>query len=227
MHSLRLTRRRFLQATSCLVGALPLLAREMPSLAAAQATAQSRPAVSLFDGKTFAGWEGDLSIFRIENGAIVGGSLARKLDHNEFLCTTSTYENFELRALIKLLGGNSANTGIQFRTSRIPNDREVRGYQADAGQNYWGSLYDESRRKKTLKAPDAAAIKRIVKVGDWNEYVIRAEGKHIQLWLNGVQTVDYTEQDPSIEARGVIGLQIHAGPPSEAWYKDIRLVDLS
>jgi hypothetical protein len=57
--------------------------------------------------------------------------------------------------------------------------------------------------------------------------LIRAEGRRIQLWINGVQTVDYTEEDPTIETTGVIALQIHGGPPGEAWYKDITLVDLS
>ena len=70
-------------------------------------------------------------------------------------------------------------------------------------------------------------MKSIVKVDDWNDYVIRAEGPRIQIWLNGVQTVDYVEEDAAIEARGVIALQIHGGPPSEAWYKDITLLDLS
>ena len=57
--------------------------------------------------------------------------------------------------------------------------------------------------------------------------MIRAEGNHIQLWINGFQTVDYTETDPSVETSGVIAVQIHAGPPSQALYKDITLLDLS
>jgi Domain of Unknown Function (DUF1080) len=195
-------------------------------LPAGQAPA-GRSAVPIFDGKTFNGWEGDRQIFRIEDGAIVGGSLQNTIARNEFLCTTRAYGDFELRLKFKLLGGEAANAGVQFRTRRIPGDREVIGYQADLGQSYWGSLYDESRRKKTLEAPDPATIKGVVKLGDWNDYVIRAEGKRVQLWLNGVQTVDYTEQDPSVDASGVIAVQIHAGPPSEAWYKDITLLDLT
>lgn len=183
--------------------------------------------VELFDGKTFAGWEGDLAIFRIQNGAIVGGSLERKVARNEFLCTTKTYGDFELRLKVKLLGGEGANAGIQFRTRRIPNHHEVSGYQADMGTGYWGALYDESRRNKVLKGPDQAKMKSVIKVDDWNDYVIRAEGRRIQLWINGVQTVDYVEDDPKIETTGVIAVQIHGGPPSEAWYKDITLLDLS
>src|SRR5215208_6993843 len=174
--------------------------------------------VPIFNGRTFDGWEGNLAIFRIEDGAIVGGTLKDKIARNEFLCTTRTYGDFELRLKVKLLGGDAANAGVQFRTRRIPDNHEVIGYQADLGQHYWGSLYDESRRKKTLKSPDAAQIKDLVRVGEWNDYVIRAEGPRIRLWLNGVQTVDYTEEDPSIDATGVIAVQIHAGPPSEAWY---------
>jgi 3-keto-disaccharide hydrolase len=183
--------------------------------------------VAIFDGKTFTGWEGNLSIFRVQDGAIVGGSMQDKIVRNEFLCTTKTYGDFELRLKFKLLGGDAANAGVQFRTKRIPNDHEVSGYQADMGAGWWGGLYDESRRKKTLTGPDQEKMKQIVKPTEWNEYVIRAEGTHIQLWINGVQTVDYVESDPAIESRGIICPQIHAGPPSEAWYKDITIVDLT
>lgn len=190
-----------------------------------QATKDPKP-VAIFDGRTFEGWEGDLKIFRIEDNAIVGGSLKDKIARNEFLCTRKTYGDFELRLKVKLLGGDAANAGIQFRTKRIPNSYEVSGYQADVGIGWWGALYDESRRNKVLTGPDQARMKGLVKDGEWNDYVIRAEGKHIQLWVNGVQTVNYIEQDPNIETSGVVCPQIHAGPPSEAWYKDITMVDL-
>jgi hypothetical protein len=182
--------------------------------------------VPIFDGKSFAGWEGNLAVFRIEGGAIVGGSLKEKIARNEFLCTTAAYGDFELRLRVKLLGGDAANAGVQFRTKRIPQDHEVSGYQADMGTGWWGALYDESRRKKVLKGPDQSAMKNVVRAGDWNDYLIHAEGKHIQLSINGVQTVDYVEADPSVDGSGVICPQIHAGPPSEAWYKDITLLDL-
>ena len=180
-------------------------------------------AVPIFDGKSFAGWEGNLKIFRVEDNAIVGGSLEEKVARNEFLCTTTSYGDFELRLKVKLVGGDAANAGIQFRTRRIPDNHEVAGYQADMGTGWWGALYDESRRNKVLTGPDQAKMKTVVKSGGWNDYVIRAKGKRIQLWVNGVQTVDYTEEDPKIESSGVICPQIHAGPPSEAWYKDITI----
>jgi hypothetical protein len=181
--------------------------------------------VSIFNGKTLDGWEGNLNVFRVQDGAIVGGSLADKVVRNEFLCTTRAYGDFDLRLRFKLLG-EGANAGVQFRTKRIPNHHEVSGYQADMGDGWWGALYDESRRNKVLTGPEQAKMKTVVRAGDWNDYRIRAEGKHIQLWLNGVQTVDYTETDPNIDMTGVICPQIHAGPPSEAWYKDITIVEL-
>ena len=191
----------------------------------AQTPAAPKPA-AIFDGKTLAGWEGNLKIFRVQDGAIVGGTLADKIARNEFLCTTRTYGDFELRLKVKLLGGDSANAGVQFRTRRIPNHHEVSGYQADMGVGWWGALYDESRRNKVLQTPDQQKMKAVVRSGDWNEYVVRAEGPHVQLWLNDVKTVDYTETDPAIERTGVIAVQIHAGPPSEAWYKDITILEL-
>ncbi len=181
-------------------------------------------AVPLFDGKTFTGWEGNLDVFRIEDGAIVAGTLDKPIPRNEFLCTTKEYGDFELRLKVRLLGDpKTANAGIQIRSRRIPNHHEMIGYQADMGQHYWGCLYDESRRRKILAAPDAKELAEILKQDEWNDYVIRCVGKRIQLYLNGHRTVDYTESDDSIEQTGVIGVQIHAGPPTEAWYKDITI----
>ncbi len=179
----------------------------------------------LFDGESFAGWQGNLDVFRIEDGAIVGGSLEKPVAHNEFLCTEQEYGDFELRLQVKLLG-EDANAGIQFRTQRIPDHYEVRGYQADMGQQYWGCLYDEARRNAILAGitPEQAAT--LVRAGQWNDYIIRCQGNRIQLWLNGALTVDYTETDESIPQTGVIGLQIHGGPPSEAWYRHIRIKTL-
>lgn len=177
----------------------------------------------LFDGKTFTGWDGDTEkMFRIEDGAIVGGTLEAEIPHNAFLTTTKSYKNFVLRLNFKLLG-EDPNAGVQIRSERIPDHHEMIGYQADMGQHYWGSLYDESRRNKILAQADTDLIKRIVKPKGWNRYEIRCEGKRIQLKLNGEVTVDYTEPDDNIPQEGLIGLQIHSGKPSEAWYKDITI----
>lgn len=186
---------------------------------------QAEEAQPIFDGESFTGWEGNLDWFRIEDGAVVGGTLKKKIPNNEFLCTEKRYKNFDLTLKVKVKG-KRCNAGIQFRTERIPDHHEVIGYQADVGIGWWGSLYDESRRNKLLVTADKDTIKKILKPDDWNEYRIRCEGKRIQLWLNGVQTVDYTEEDPDIPDEGIIGLQIHSGPPTEAWYKDILLTEL-
>lgn len=194
----------------------------LPSIAAG-----SSKATPLFDGKTFQGWEGDTNkTFRIQDGAIVGGTLNDRIPRNEFLCTTRTYTNFVLRLKFKLLG-EGANAGVQIRTKRIPNHHEVIGYQADMGDpSWWGCIYDESRRNRVLAKSDMEKVNTVLKRNDWNEYVIRCDGPRIQLWINGLQTVDYVEPDPNIDRSGVIAVQIHSGPPSEAWYKDITLEEL-
>jgi hypothetical protein len=177
----------------------------------------------IFDGKSLQGWEGNEKMFRVEDGAIVAGTLKENIPHNEFLCTEQEYENFELRLEVKLVPA-SGNAGIQFRTKRIPNHHEVSGYQADMGAGWWGKLYDESRRNKVLAGNVDLGDK--LKKEDWNDYVIRAEGKHIQLWVNGVQTVDYTEQDDGIATKGIIAVQIHGGGPAQASYRNIRIREL-
>ena len=179
----------------------------------------------LFDGKVLDGWNGDRKLFRIEDSAIVGGMLDRKISHNYFLTHKQEFGDFELRLKFKLIG-ESTNAGIQIRSRRIPDHHEMIGYQADLGQNYWGALYDESRRRKVLARPAAEKLNKVLKKSGWNDYRIRCKGRRIQLWINGLQTVDYTEPDKKIEQKGLIGLQIHGGKAGEAWYKNIRIREL-
>lgn len=184
--------------------------------------AQTPEPTTLFDGETLEGWEGNLDWFRIEDGALVAGRLDASIPRNEFLCTVADYADFTLRLQFKLLG-EGVNAGVQIRTRRIPDNHEVIGYQADLGDGWWGSLYDESRRNRLLAKADDAVVERVIKREDWNHYTIRAEGRRVRLSINGEQTVDYTEPDESLEQTGKICVQIHSGPPGEAWYKDITL----
>ena len=214
---INLITRRCVPTLACLVGLL---------IATHGSSTEKDSFVPLFDGKSFDGWEGKLKHFRIKEGAILAGSLKAKVPRNEFLCTKKRYGDFELRLKVKLVGKGD-NAGIQFRSERIADHHEVKGYQADMGGPWWGKLYDESRRRRVLAGViDAAKLKEVLKIGDWNEYVIRCHGPRIQFWVNGVQTVDYTEKEKNIPRRGIIGLQIHGGAPSQASYKEIRIKEL-
>jgi hypothetical protein len=112
---------------------------------------------------------------------------------------------------------------VQFRSERMTGSMEMIGYQADIGDTYWGSLYDESRRRKTLVQPDAALLERVLRPDDWNDYEVMARGSHIQLKLNGETTVDYEETEPGIPASGLIAVQVHSGPALEIRFKDIEI----
>ncbi len=199
-------------------------------LAAVPASAEEKPKLeegftSLFDGKSFDGWAGNLDVFQIRDGAIVGGSLKEKVARNEFLTTKEKYADFELRLQFKLLG-ERANAGVQIRSQRIPDHHEMIGYQADMGNGWWGCLYDESRRRKILAGPKPEDRNKVVKTDEWNDYRILCEGRRVRLWINDKPTVDYTEADESIPQTGLIGLQIHGGGPSEAWYRNVRIKKL-
>ena len=186
--------------------------------------------VFLFDGKSLDGWEGNLKMFRVADGAIVAGSQQERIPNNEFLCTKKKYSDFELRLQAKLVG-TGKNAGIQFRSERIPNHHEVIGFQADIGVSgkdhlIWAALYDESRRRKFLAEGDQDELKKVVKPDEWNDFVIRCEGPHIQIRVNGYLAVDYVEKEDDIATSGVIGLQIHSGEPAEGSYRRIRIKEL-
>ena len=205
--------------------------RFTPPVVLAAATlfvAAAAAAEPLFDGLTFANWEGDTTkTWRIEDGVIVAGALDRRQANNDFLCTTKRFADFELKLKIKLTGKEGfVNSGIQFRSERVPNHHEVRGYQADFGAGHDGGLYDESRRNRFLAKPSAEVVAKASRPGEWNEARIRCEGPRSRLWLNGVETVDYTETDPAIPRTGVIALQIHGNAVAEVRFKDIAIEEL-
>ena len=225
----------------------------MPSLAIGQAN----DFVSLFDGSTLRGWEGDFSVFSVNEDAIVGGNLVDPRPKGDYLCTTEEYRNFELN--IKAMVKGDQNSGVHFRSKRV-NLNEVYGYQADIGfipgraipiltvltENdvdvespypLWGSLLDEFRPDpgryrdpnapyKLLAIADKGLVEQLLIEDDWNELTIMANGPSMEIYLNGVRTIEFTEeQDMPLD--GLICLQVHNGPPSEAWYKDIdiRVID--
>lgn len=187
------------------------------------------PKKALFDGQSFAGWEGEQSFFRIEEGAIVAGSMEQDIPTNKFLCTEQSYEDFELSLQVKFPTDNN-NGGIQIRTQRIPDHHEVIGYQVDVGyaggEPVWASIYDESRRNKFIAEAPADRIAELLRRDAYNDYRIRCEGPRIQVWFNGEEVIDYSEADEDIDRSGIICVQIHSGPPSEAWYKDIMIQEL-
>jgi hypothetical protein len=203
------------------------------SLALAFFTIAGLPALTaaeLFDGKTLSGWEGDLKWWRVQDGALTGGSLTEKVPHNYFLATTRSFQNFELKLRLKLTGvpdTGMINSGVQIRSVRVPGSTEMSGYQVDAGAGWWGKLYDESRRRKVIAEPmNPDALNAAVKSNGWNEYRIRAEGLRIRTWLNGVPALDYTETEPTIAQDGHIGLQIHSGGMALVQIKDITIEEL-
>jgi putative membrane-bound dehydrogenase-like protein len=183
--------------------------------------------VSLFDGKSLDGWEGDPAWWRVEAGEIRGGSTTQNVPRNFFLATNKSYQNFELRVKLRLTGTGFVNSGVQIRSVRVPNNTEMSGYQVDFGPGWYGKLYDESRRNKVIAdSTDPKAVQAAIKEGDWNEYRIRAEGRRLRTWINGVPALDYTEADANIATDGRIGLQVHSGGKAVIQAKDIEIEEL-
>lgn len=179
----------------------------------------------MFNGKNLDQWIVDTpGLWRVEHGVIIGTSPGLK--YNDFLRTKKQYRNFILKATFRMKDTTGkANSGIQFRSKPMSDSHEVIGYQADMGQQYWGCLYDESRRKKVLVQASPEALAKLDKAG-WNSYVITAVGNKITIELNGVKSVEWVETEPGIEESGFLALQLHGGPPLEMEFKDLRIKEL-
>ena len=183
-----------------------------PSQTQILATADN--AKDFFNSKDLTGWDGDPKLWSVQDGEIVGNSPGIK--KNDFLKSQMVAEDFKLTLKLKLVP-NKENSGVQFRSEALP-DGEMKGPQADVGLGWWGKLYEESGRGVLS---DNKAGEKVVKVDDWNEYVIIAEGSRVKTYLNGELCVDV--DDPKISRRGIFGLQIHSGGPMEVRFKDIKL----
>ena len=169
---------------------------------------------AFFNGKDLTGWDGDMSLWKVENGEIVGRTTTG-LKHNEFLKSQMTFEDFRLVVKIKLVP-NKENSGIQFRSERH-GEYEMKGPQADVGAGWWGKLYEENGRALLWQKPGD----EFVKVDDWNTYEVVAVGGKIRTAINGHLCVDL--DDPQISRSGIIGLQMHAGGPLEVRFKDLKV----
>jgi Domain of Unknown Function (DUF1080) len=172
------------------------------------------------------------------------------LKHNTFLVwKAGVVSDFELTFQYRIEKGNS---GVQYRSKELaPGEFGpiISGYQADfeAGKTYSGILYEErgrgilaKRGEKTVIKPgtdakkpvvevtgttgDSAAIQASIKDEQWNEYRIVAKGNHVQHFINGMQTIDVTDEDTANAPKeGLLALQIHQGPPMIVQYKGFKL----
>ena len=167
--------------------------------------------------------------------------------------TNEMVDNFELRLSYKIVPNGDkgfGNSGVQYRSKDFGNF-VVGGYQADfeAGKTYSGILYEEKMdgilaqrgQKTVVKTVDgkakvevtgavgkSAEIQAQIKDKDWNEYVVIAKGNHLQHFINGVQTVDVTDEReaPKGAQQGILALQLHAGDPMTVQFKNIRIKPL-
>lgn len=164
---------------------------------------------------------------KIEDGMIVAGTMDKDIPKTVYASHNKVMYNFELRAQVKKQGPEKTNGGFQFR-SEVKDNGQMAGYQADMGFKWWGRLYDQSRGRGLLgKHEEGVDLKEDINWDDWNDYVVRAEGPRIRIWINGKLFTDYTEKDEKfIDPKGVIGVQLHQGPPSIRWYRNIRVKEL-
>ena len=174
----------------------------------------------LFDGKSLDHWKGDMKLWSARDGKIVGSTHGNKIPHNSFLISKEKFSDFILRLEVNVRNHNS---GVQFRSEELP-DWVVRGYQADAAEGaWWGSIYGEKTGRGIIVAGYEGKGEKVVNDGGWNSYEIICRGQQITVTLNGLVTADLED---SMSADGILGLQLHAGPPMEAWFRNIRIRSL-
>ena len=201
----------------------------------------------LFDGKTLEGWDGNPEFWSVRDEAITGQTTTdRPTKGNTFLIWRGgEVGDFELRLRFRIDGGNS---GIQYRSKEQPNSKWViGGYQADfdGGNSWTGTLYEErgrgilAKRGQKVEIPAGekpkvvgettpeAEIVEAVKKGEWNDYTVIAQGNHLVHKVNGLTTIDVVDNDEEKRAmKGLVALQLHAGPPMTVQFKDIRVKKL-
>lgn len=211
---------------------------------------------SIFNGKDLTGWDGDPRLWSVKDGALHGETTVdNPAEGNTFIIwKDGVTKDFELRLAFRCSDAN--NSGIQYRSKHITegkvrNKWVVRGYQHEIRNerklpSVAGFIYDEGgkrgriclvgekatwgedgQKKVTGTLVDAEEFQKLFKLDDWNEVVIIARGPRIQHYLNNRLILDFTDLDPRLALReGVLALQLHAGKPMWAEFKDIRIKDI-
>jgi hypothetical protein len=205
----------------------------------------------LFNGKDLTGWEGNTELWTFKDGVVRGETTAEKQTKgNTFLIWRGgTLGDFELRLSFRIDHDHPGhgNSGVQYRSKQVESDANkwvVSGYQAEVenAPGKVGFLYhergrgylcnvgekveigDDAKPQVVGKLGDKDAIGKTFKKADWNDYVIIAKGNRLVHYLNGIQTVDVTDNDMKNRAlSGLLALQIHAGPPMLVEFKNVRL----
>jgi len=222
-------------------------------LAAPAARAADDGFVTIFDGKTLEGWDGDPRHWSVVDGVIRGDSSKNRARGNTFVIWRGgTLKDFELKLEYKLHGGN--NSGVQYRSKEI-SKWVMNGYQAEV-QNLLGKtgfLYHERGRGWLVDVGDFMEISREgakVVVGevarldavkrapyhkdkDWNAYHFIVRGNHVIHYLGGYQTIElidyHVDRKNPLRARcesGLLALQIHAGSPMTVDFRNIKIKHL-
>lgn len=199
----------------------------------------------LFDGKSLDGWRGDTEVWRVEDGAIVGETTADKtIKQNTFLVwDEGELDDFVLRLKFRISGTDRANSGIQVRSSQADNGA-MAGYQADIDRSgtFIGIVYDERTgrgilakrgqkvsidkegKKATESIGKADELLTHINMDDWNEYVVTGKGNVITTQINGKTMAQVVDDQPDhFDRKGLLGLQLHVGPPMKIEFKDIEL----
>lgn len=185
---------------------------------------------SLFNGESLSGWkilpQADTSLWKVIEGNITGGDGVNRVLRNSYLYTNKEYSDFEFRCLFRLTGDPETgmiNSGIQYRS--IIKEGKMTGYQADIGEGFWGDIYDEHRRKKLLSG-DLSTLQLLLNKQGWNSYIIRCKGNRHELYINGIKTCEYIEQDTQIPSKGIFAIQIHSGGKAKIEIRDVTITKL-
>jgi hypothetical protein len=180
--------------------------------------------ISLFNGTDLIGWTkiGHES-WTVENGVIHGKGLTAAYGYLE---TNKDYKDFQLSLRFKCVG--DGNSGVFFHTGFKPGSVDTtQGMQFEIDctmMHHTGGVYGEDGRGWVVwPAPENESV---VRMGDWNDYLVEVIGNHYKSRLNGIPMVDFTDPHPS-SFDGRIALQLHAGGKGNMEFKDLWIRDLS
>ena len=178
---------------------------------------------SLFNGKDLTGWQkiGNEK-WIVEDGAIYGEGVTQEYG---YLATEKPYRDFHMYLRFKCEA--SGNSGVYIHTKFKPGTATItEGRQVEIDRavgNHTGGIYGDGKGWIVWPAPELEAV---IRSNDWNEMLIKVEGRRYVTFLNGVQMIDFTYPSP-VAKSGLIALQLHSGGQGRMRFKDIWIRDLS
>ncbi len=201
------------------------------AMAAARLVAAGEPWIPLFNGKDLEGWRPSE---HKDSWKVRDGQLSAEGPRSHLFYTGREFKNFELE--VEAMVPPACNSGVYFHTAYQETGFPIKGFEIQINNTASGEGTYQERKKTGSLYGLRNVYKQLVPDDQWFRLSATVRGKNVQIRIDGVLVVDYTEPNPPVIPDGIekerflssgaIALQCH-NEGSQARFRSVRVRPLA